>query len=83
MAAKRSANTFYKIGLPMIGFMLVGSASLSTFMQHHYDVKDRRHGSITERKFDLKKEHDSMMKSLVSSHTDWYLMLTKYQWIIL
>lgn len=65
MAARRSSNTFFKIGLPMIGFMIVGSVSLSVFMQHHYDVKDRRNGSITERKFDLKKEHDNMMQSLV------------------
>jgi len=64
----------------MIGFMLVGSASLSVFMQHHYDVKDRRHGSMTERKFDLKKEHDNMMKSLV--RLEWNTMHTLFFLVI-
>lgn len=48
----------------MFGFVVVGSGALSVFMENHYEVKDRRHGSISERKFDLKKEHDSMVKSL-------------------
>ena len=65
-AARKSKSTFFSVGLPMLGFIFVGGGCLSVFMQNHYDVKDKRHGSITERKFDLKKEHDTMMKSLVS-----------------
>ena len=63
--SRRSSNVFFKVGLPMIGFMIVGSGCLSVFMQNHYDVKDKRHGSISERKFDLKNEHKKMMKNLV------------------
>ena len=63
---RKSGNVFVSVGLPMIGFVIVGGGSLSVFMQNHYDLKDRLHGSISERKFDLKKEHERMIKSLVS-----------------
>ena len=64
-ARKGAKSTFYQVGLPMIGFVFVGGASLSVFMQNHYDVKDKRNGSVSQRKFDLKAEHDSMINKLV------------------
>lgn len=62
---KKSGNIFVSVGLPMLGFVIIGGGSLSVFMQHHFELKDRVHSSISERKFDLKKEHEKMIKDLV------------------
>ena len=49
----------------MNGFTLMGCYCLTKFMQNHYEIKDKRAGSISERKFDLQKEYSEMMKNLV------------------
>ena len=51
-------------GAPMIIFILGGSFALSTFMQTHYDIKDKALNTQTTRKFDLDEEHAAMMKKL-------------------
>ena len=51
-------------GAPMIIFVLGGSFGLSTFMQTHYDIKDKSANTQTTRKFDLDEEHAIMMKKL-------------------
>ena len=51
-------------GAPMIIFILGGSFALSTFMQTHYDIKDKASNTQTTRKFDLDEEHAAMMKKL-------------------
>lgn len=51
-------------GAPMIIFVLGGSFALSTFMQTHYDIKDKTANTQTTRKFDLDEEHAIMMKKL-------------------
>jgi len=48
----------------MLGFMLGGVYVLSTFMQTHVEMKDKKVSSQSQRKFDLDQEHDAMMKKL-------------------
>ena len=51
-------------GAPLITLLLGGSYVLSSFMETHYEVKDKRNKSISTRKFDLEEEHAKMMKDL-------------------
>ena len=51
-------------GVPLITLLVGGSYILSTFMETHYEVKDKRTKSVSTRKFDLEEEHTKMMKSL-------------------
>ena len=60
----RGGSNAFKVGVPMLGFMLGGVYVLSTFMQTHVEMKDKKVSSQSQRKFDLDQEHDAMMKKL-------------------
>jgi hypothetical protein len=65
MAPRRaSGNAAIKVGVPLLGFMIGGVYVLSTFMQTHVEMKDKKTSSISQRKFDLNQEHDALMKKL-------------------
>ena len=44
--------------------MIGGVYALSTFMQTHVEMKDKKTNSISQRKFDLEQEHNAIMKKL-------------------
>ena len=66
MAPRRSggSNRFAMVGIPMLGFMVGGVYVLSTFMQTHVEMKDKKTSSTSQRKFDIEQEREDMMKKL-------------------
>ena len=53
-----------KVGVPLMGFMLGGVYVLSTFMQTHVEMKDKKVSSQSQRKFNLDQEREQMLKKL-------------------
>jgi wyosine [tRNA(Phe)-imidazoG37] synthetase (radical SAM superfamily) len=60
----RGRQLMAKAGLPMIIFLVGGTYVLSTFMQTHFEVKDKKLNSTSTRKFDLAEEHRKIMGQL-------------------
>jgi hypothetical protein len=57
-------NVALKVAVPMLAFMGGGVYVLSTFMQTHMEIKDRKVSSQSQRKFDLDAERAEMLKKL-------------------
>lgn len=61
---KKGLPILIKAGVPFVSFMIGGAYMLSTFMQTHMEMKDRKEKSTTKRTFDIEEEHRKMMKQL-------------------
>jgi hypothetical protein len=55
---------FFKAGVPLVAFVCVGSWALSTFVQGHYEKKDLKTKSLSQRQYSLEEEHKKMLKKL-------------------
>ena len=61
---KSGSSHLLTAGIPLISMLLGGLYVLSSFMETHYEVKDKKNKSTSTRKFDLDEEHNRMMKQL-------------------
>ena len=64
MRPRSNKNVAIKVGVPLLGFMLGGVYVLSTFMQTHVEMKDKKVSSQSQRKFDLDQEREQLLKKL-------------------
>jgi len=60
----RGANTFLKVGLPMVLLMAGGAYGLSTFTATQFEEKDKRVIKKSKHTLDIEEEHRRMMLRL-------------------
>ncbi|KAF0716251.1 Aste57867_2939 [Aphanomyces stellatus] len=61
-AARKKSNTFTKVGLPFVIFVVGGFTVLNQFMGGKFEKKDAIVKSQSERAFNLEEEHRKIMQ---------------------
>jgi len=58
MALRKKSNTFFRVGLPFVVFVVGGFVGLSQFVGGKFEIRDMRVKSQSVRAFNLEEEHD-------------------------
>ncbi|EQC28376.1 hypothetical protein SDRG_13923 [Saprolegnia diclina VS20] len=64
MARRKSSNTFARVGLPFVIFVVGGFAGLQNFVGGKFERRDMMVKSQSERAFNLDEEHRKIMHKL-------------------
>ena len=55
---------FMRVGLPLLGFMVMGTLGLTQFVGGTKETGDAIRQNRSQREFDVEAEHEAMMKKL-------------------
>jgi hypothetical protein len=62
---------FVRVGLPLLGFMVLGTLGLTEFMRGKMDTQDSMQTNKSQREYDAESEYKAMMRKLQPEMKNW------------